>query len=60
MLWMTLLAGLVSASGGEMSKRYGYVYVDLEDEGKGSFRRYRKDSFYWYQRVIASNGDDLE
>ena len=51
---------LVSASGGEMSKRYGYVYVDLDDEGKGSLRRLRKDSFYWYKKVIASNGEDLE
>ena len=48
---------LVSASTGEMSKRYGFIYVDLDDEGKGSLNRYRKDSFYWYQKLIQTNGD---
>ena len=51
---------LVSCSTGEMRKRYGMIYVDVDDEGKGSFERIRKDSFYWYQRVIASHGADLE
>ena len=51
---------MVSASQGEMSKRYGYVYVDLDDKGKGSGARIRKDSFYWYQKVIATNGRDLK
>ena len=51
---------LVSASTGEMSKRYGFVYVDVDDEGKGTYKRYRKKSFYWYKKVIASNGEDLE
>ena len=51
---------LVSASTGEMSKRYGFIYVDRDDEGHGSFQRKKKDSFYWYKRVIASNGTDLE
>ena len=51
---------LVSASTGEMSKRYGFIYVDRDDEGNGTMERYRKDSFYWYQRVIASNGGVLE
>ncbi len=50
---------LVSASTGEMSKRYGFIYVDKDDEGNGTYDRYRKDSFYWYQQVIASNGSDL-
>ena len=50
---------LVSASTGEMAKRYGFVYVDCDDYGKGSFRRYRKDSFYWYQKAIQSNGEDI-
>ena len=50
---------LISAGTGEMSKRYGFIYVDLDDEGKGTFRRFRKDSFYWYQKVIASNGEEL-
>lgn len=47
---------LVSASGGEMSKRYGFVYVDLDDRGEGSARRIRKKSFGWYKKVIAGNG----
>ena len=51
---------LVSQSKGEMSKRYGYIYVDLDDEGKGTRERYRKDSFFWYKKVIASNGEDLD
>ena len=51
---------LVSSSTSEMSKRYGFVYVDADDEGNGSYDRYRKDSFYWYQKIIASNGEDLE
>lgn len=50
---------LVSASTGEMSKRYGFIYVDRDDLGHGTLRRYRKDSFYWYKKVIASNGEDL-
>lgn len=50
---------LVSASTGEMKKRYGFIYVDEDDYGKGSFKRYPKDSFYWYKKVIASNGADL-
>ncbi len=50
---------LVSAGTGEMRKRYGMIYVDMDDEGKGTLARSRKDSFYWYQKVIASNGEDL-
>lgn len=50
---------LVSASTGEMSKRYGFVYVDRDDQGQGTLARTRKKSFYWYQKVIASNGADL-
>lgn len=51
---------LISASTGEMAKRYGFIYVDLDNEGNGTMERSRKDSFYWYQRVIASNGADTE
>lgn len=51
---------LVSASSGEMSKRYGYVYVDKDDHGFGSFKRYPKKSFTWYQKVIESNGEQLD
>lgn len=51
---------LVSASTGEMSKRYGFIYTDLDDAGNGSLVRYKKKSFAWYQKVIASNGENLE
>ena len=50
---------LVSASTGEMSKRYGFIYVDRADDGSGTFARYRKKSFAWYKKVIASNGEEL-
>lgn len=50
---------LVSASTGEMSKRYGFIYVDKDDEGHGTFNRYEKKSFDWYKKVIATNGADL-
>lgn len=50
---------LVSAGTGEMKKRYGFVYVDRDDAGNGSLARSRKDSFYWYKKVIASNGQDV-
>lgn len=51
---------LVSATTGEMRKRYGQIYVDKHDDGSGTMNRLRKDSFFWYQKVIASNGEDLE
>lgn len=50
---------LVSASTGEMSKRYGYVYVDRDDAGEGTLKRTKKKSFHWYKEVIASNGQNL-
>lgn len=50
---------LVSASTGEMSKRYGFIYVDLNDQGKGTLKRYKKKSFEWYKKVISTNGADL-
>ena len=50
---------LVSASTGEMRKRYGMIYVDKHDDGSGDLSRHRKASFYWYQKVIATNGQDL-
>lgn len=50
---------LVSASTSQMSKRYGFIYVDADDEGYGTYDRYRKDSFYWYKKVIATNGEQL-
>lgn len=51
---------LVAASTGQMSKRYGFIYVDRDDEGQGSLKRTPKKSFYWYKQVIASNGDNLD
>ena len=51
---------LVSASTGEMKKRYGFVYVDRDNDGNGDFHRERKDSFFWYKKVIESNGEDLD
>ena len=50
---------IVSASTGEMKKRYGFIYVDKDNDGSGTLARSRKDSFYWYKKVIASNGEDL-
>ena len=50
---------LVSAGTGQMSKRYGFIYVDKDDEGKGTLKRSKKDSFNWYQNVIKTNGEEL-
>ena len=50
---------LVSASKGEMSKRYGFIYVDLDDQGNGTLDRSKKKSFDWYTEVIATNGEKL-
>ena len=47
---------LVSASTAQMSKRYGFIYVDRNDDGTGTLQRYPKQSFYWYRNVIATNG----
>lgn len=50
---------LVSFSTGEMKKRYGFIYVDRDDEGNGTYDRYKKDSFWWYKKCIESNGEIL-
>ena len=50
---------LVSAGTGEMKKRYGFIYVDRDNEGNGTLERSKKDSFDWFKQVIASNGEDL-
>ncbi len=50
---------LISCSTGQMSKRYGFIYVDVDDAGNGTLKRYKKDSFAWYQNVIRSNGECL-
>ena len=51
---------LVSAGTGEMKKRYGFVYVDMDDFGEGTLKRIRKKSFSWYKKVIETNGEDLD
>ena len=50
---------LVSASTREMAKRYGFIFVDKYDDGTGNLKRERNDSFFWYQKVIASNGESI-
>lgn len=50
---------VVSAGTGELRKRYGFIYVDMDDEGNGTGKRLKKDSFEWYKKVIATNGEDL-
>lgn len=51
---------LIALSTGNIEKRYGFIYVDADNEGSGSYRRICKDSFYWYKKVIASDGRDLD
>lgn len=51
---------LISASTGEMKKRYGFIYVDADESGNGTLNRYKKKSFSWYQEVIKSNGQNLD
>ena len=51
---------LVSAGTGEMKKRYGFIYVDRDNEGNGTLARSKKKSFDWYKQVIESNGEDLD
>ncbi len=50
---------IISCSSAQMEKRYGFVYVDLDNEGKGTGKRMKKDSFTWYQKVIATNGEEI-
>lgn len=50
---------LVSAGTGEMEKRYGFIYVDKDNQGRGTLERRKKDSFDWYKKVIESNGEML-
>lgn len=50
---------LVSVSTAELSKRYGFIYVDRNDDGTGTLNRYKKKSFDWYKDVIATNGESL-
>ena len=50
---------LISAGTGEMKKRYGFIYVDKDNNGEGTLKRSKKDSFDWYKKVIRTNGEDL-
>jgi 6-phospho-beta-glucosidase len=50
---------IVSAGTGEMKKRYGFIYVDKDNEGKGTLKRLKKKSFHWYKKVIESNGKEI-
>ena len=50
---------LVSASTGEIKKRYGFIYVNKDNDGNGDLRRSRKKNFYWYKKVIESNGEEI-
>ena len=50
---------MISFSTGEMKKRYGFIYVDRNNDGSGSYRRYKKDSFEWYKTVIETKGEIL-
>ena len=50
---------VVSFNTGELRKRYGFIYVDLNDDGTGTGNRYKKRSFHWYKQVIATNGEHL-
>lgn len=50
---------LVSAGTGQYAKRYGFIYVDINDKGIGTYKRYKKKSFYWYQKLIESNGENI-
>ena len=51
---------LISCSTAEIDKRYGFIYVDLNSDGTGTFERYRKKSFNWYKKVIETNGQELD
>lgn len=50
---------LVSFTTGELKKRYGFIYVDKNDDGTGSGKRFKKDSFFWFQNVIRTNGSEI-
>lgn len=56
-LWSPI--DIVSCSSAEMEKRYGVIHVDLDNNGKGTLKRTKKESFYWYKKVIKTNGEDI-
>ena len=51
---------MISNGTGEVQKRYGFIYVDRDNLGKGTYQRKKKDSFEWYKKVIESNGENLD
>ena len=51
--------GLIDDATGTIEKRYGFIYVDVDNEAHGTYNRYKKDSFHWYKKVIETNGEDL-
>ena len=51
---------IVSAGTGEMKKRYGFIYVDKDNDGHGTLKRYKKKSYDWYKKVIENNGEELD
>ena len=57
---LVLMERAALAVADEMEKRYGFIYVDKDNDGNGTLARSRKDSFYWYKKVIASNGEELD
>lgn len=57
---VTLTAYLLEASTAELKKRYGYIYVERNDDGSGTLNRYKKKSFDWYKEVIRTNGQSLK
>lgn len=56
-MWGTI--DIVSCSSAEMSKRYGFIYVDIDDHGQGTKQRIKKDSFEWYKHIIETNGSEI-
>ena len=50
---------VIGLSTGSIEKRYGFIYVDIDNNGKGTYKRIPKKSFYWYKKVIKYNGEEL-
>ena len=59
LLMASMEAGSMPLPSSEIKKRYGFIYVDRQDDGSGTLERYRKKSFYWYKKVIETNGREL-
>ena len=50
---------VVSTTEGSIDKRYGFIYIDLQSDGTGSLQRYKKDSFYWYKKLISTKAKSI-